>query len=255
MLFDSHTHLNDDLLFSKVDEVIKEAMTEDVSYFLCVGYDKTSSLRAIELSDIYLNVYAAIGFHPTEALKVTADDLEWLESMLSHKKVKAIGEIGLDYYWDSTYKDIQHEVFIKQLKLANKYHLPVSIHMRDATKDTFDLIKKYKDPGIVGVMHCFSGSVESAKEFIKLNMMISLAGPVTYKNAVDPKQVAKEIELCHLLIETDAPYLAPHPFRGKENVPKYVKLVAKEIARLKELSYEQVALITAENAKRVFHIK
>ena len=255
MLFDSHTHLNDDLLFHKVDEVVKEAMEEDVSYFLCIGYDKISSLRAIELSNKYPNVYAAIGFHPTEALKVTSDDLVWLESMLTHEKVKAIGEIGLDYYWDSTYKDIQHEVFIKQLKLANKYHLPVSIHMRDATKDTFNLIKKYKDPEIVGVMHCFSGSVETAKEFIKLNMMISLAGPVTFKNALVPKQVASEIELDYLLIETDAPYLAPHPFRGKENAPKYVKLVALEIARLKELTYEEVSYKTTENAKRVFHIK
>jgi TatD DNase family protein len=255
MLFDSHTHLNDDLLYSKVDEVVKEAMNEDVAYFLCVGYDKVSSIRAMELSLQYPNVYAAIGFHPTEALKVTADDLVWLESMLSHEKVKAIGEIGLDYYWDSSYKVIQHELFIKQLKLANKYHLPVSIHMRDATKDTFDLIKEYKDPDLVGVMHCFSGSVESAKEFIKLNMMISLAGPVTFKNALNPKQVATEIELCHLLIETDAPYLAPHPFRGKENAPKYIKLVASEIARLKAISYEEVALKTTENAKRVFHIK
>lgn len=254
MLFDSHTHLNDEALFFKAGEVIEASRQADVSYFLCVGYDKASSIRAIEIAHRYDHVFAAIGFHPTEAVKVTDADMEWLESAIADDKVKAIGEIGLDYYWDSTHKEIQKQRFIEQIHIAEKYHLPVSIHMRDATKDTLEILQKHKKPTARGIMHCFSGSVESAREFIKLNMMISLAGPVTFKNAKDSKAVAKEIAIEHLLIETDAPYLAPHPFRGKENSPIYLKLIAEEIAHIKEISYDEVARQTTINAKSIFQI-
>jgi len=255
MLFDSHTHLNDDVLYAHIDEVVKRSLDADVSFFLCVGYDKASSIRALEIAHRYPFVYAAIGFHPTEAQKVTDDDLKWLEIALTDEKVKAVGEIGLDYFWDQTHKDVQKYIFIKQLQLANKYHLPVSIHMRDATKDTYEILKNEKSQDTQGIMHCFSGSVESAREFIKLNMMISLAGPVTFKNAKDPKAVASQIDLNQMLIETDAPYLAPHPYRGKENSPAYLRIIAEEIARIKNISYSEVATTTCNNAKKIFRIQ
>lgn len=255
MLFDSHVHLNDDKIYSKLEEVINDANNNDVSYMLCVGYDLASSKRALEIAEKYPHVFAAIGFHPTEALNVKDEDYIWLENQLTNPKVKAIGEIGLDYYWDATYKETQKKVFIKQIELADKYHLPISIHMRDALEDTLEIIQHVKPQSVNGVMHCYGGSVESAKLFIQSNMLISLGGPVTFKNARVPKAVAKEIDLKYLLIETDAPYLAPHPNRGKENTPAYIHFVAKEIASIKELSYEQVAFQTTENAKLLFNIK
>jgi len=254
MLFDSHTHLNDDKLFEKLDEVINQALTNDVSFMLCVGYDKVSSERALKIASMYPSVYAAIGFHPTEAKEVTEEDFVWFESHLQDERVKAIGEIGLDYYWDDSFKDVQKDVFKRQIDLAKKYHLPISIHMRDALEDTLNILKKEASPDLTGVMHCYSGSTESAKEFIKVGMMISLGGPVTFKNARVPKEVAKNIDLEFLLIETDAPYLAPHPFRGKENSPALLKYTAMELAELKEMSYEEIAEATTNNAKRLFHI-
>ncbi|MBU1145294.1 MAG: TatD family hydrolase [Firmicutes bacterium] len=254
MLFDSHVHLNDDTLYNRIDEVLLEARQNDVTHFLCVGYDVSSSKRAIEISRRYEFVYAAIGFHPSEAKKISDEDFKWLEENLKQPKVVAIGEIGLDYYWDSSFKDIQKNVFIKQIELGNKYQLPLIIHMREATLDTYELLKNNKDLSLRGIMHCYSGSLESMKQFIHLNMMISLAGPVTFKNAKIPKEIAKEIDLRDLLIETDAPYLAPMPFRGKPNESKYLKFIAFEIASIKGLTYEEVGKKTFQNACELFKI-
>lgn len=180
---------------------------------------------------------------------MTEEDLVWLEEKARHPKVVAYGEIGLDYHWDKSPKNIQQEVFRKQIRLAKKLRLPLIIHNREATEDIIQILKEEDAKEIGGIMHCFSGSAESAKECLRLNFLISLGGPVTFKNAKKPKRVAEQVPLDKLLIETDCPYLAPHPYRGKRNEPAYVKLVAEQIAELKGISYEEVARATTENAK------
>ncbi len=173
-----------------------------------------------------------------------------MNNLAAHPKVVGIGETGLDYYWDKSRKMYSKYWFRKQIHLAQKLNLPIIIHNRDATGDVVRILREENAASVGGIMHCFSGSVETARECIDMNFMISLGGPVTFKNARQPKEVAKEIPLEHLLIETDAPYLAPHPYRGKRNEPSLVPLVAEEIARLKEISVEEVAKETTENAKR-----
>ncbi|PKC51710.1 Metallo-dependent hydrolase, partial [Rhizophagus irregularis] len=168
--------------------------------------------------------------------------------------VVGIGETGLDYHWDKSPKDIQQTLFRKQIQLAQKVNLPIIIHNREATGDIVKILREENAASVGGIMHCFSGSVETAKECIAMNFMISLGGPVTFKNAKTPKEVASEISLEHLLIETDAPYLAPHPYRGKRNEPSLVPLVAEEIARIKGIPVEEVGKITSENAARIFNI-
>ena len=254
MLFDSHAHLNDPKLIDRVEEIIDNAKKNEVKKITCVGYDYESSMLAIDLANQYDDLYAAIGIHPSES-KAFNIDLSWIEENINNPKVVAIGEIGLDYYWDKMYKAEQKELFINQIKLANKLNKPIIVHMREATKDTYDILKEYKDFNTLGVMHCYSSSKESAKQFIDLNMYISLAGPVTFKNAHTPKEVAKEIDLDHLLVETDSPYLSPSPHRGKTNEPKNVLYVAKEIAEIKGVSLEEVMKKTYRNTCNLYNIK
>ncbi|MCK5731395.1 MAG: TatD family hydrolase [Tenericutes bacterium] len=254
MLFDSHAHLNDEKLIDRIDEVIENAKKNNVTKIVCVGYDYDSSLLAIELAEQCDSIFASIGIYPSEA-KTFNMDLSWIEEHINNPKVVAIGEIGLDYYWDKTFKQEQIELFINQVKLANKWKKPVIIHMRDATKDTYDVLKEYKSEEISGVMHCYSSSKEVMQQFIDLNMYISLAGPVTFKNAKVPKEVAKAISLDRLLIETDSPYLTPVPFRGKTNEPKNVLHVAEEIAKLKGISLEEVEMQTYKNTCKLYNIE
>jgi len=254
MLFDSHAHINDEKLRNRIDEVLENAKTNGVKKILCVGFDKASSLEAIELANRYDEVYAAIGIHPSEA-KTFDIDITWIVKKSSNPKVVAIGEIGLDYYWDKTFVEEQKQLFINQIKLANETNLPIIVHMRDATKDTYDLIKEYKEQTTKGVMHCYSASKEAMQQFIDLNMYISLAGPVTFKNAKTPKEVAKAININNLLVETDCPYLAPTPFRGKTNEPKNVLYIAEEIASIKGISLEELSDITFKNTCRLFNIE
>jgi TatD DNase family protein len=253
MLFDSHAHLNDPKLIDRVEDIIDNAKKNKVKKITCVGYDYDSSMLAIELANQYDHVYAAIGIHPSEAKKLNID-LSWIEDYIDNPKVVAIGEIGLDYYWDKTFMSEQKELFINQIKLANKYKKSIIIHMRDATKDTYDILKEYKEVDILGVMHCYSSSKEAMKQFIDLNMYISLAGPVTFKNAITPKEVAKEISLDNLLVETDSPYLSPIPYRGKTNEPKNVLYIAKEIAQIKGVSLDEVMKKTYENTCKLYNI-
>lgn len=253
MLFDSHAHLNDSKLIDRVGEIIENAKQNKVNKIMCVGYDKASSMLAIELANQYDEIYAAIGLHPSD-VKSFDEDLTWIEENLSNPKVKAIGEIGLDYYWDKTFVEEQKQAFIRQIELANKYNMPIAIHMRDATDDTYKILKQYKAKTTKGVMHCYSSSKEAMKQFIDLGMYISLAGPVTFKNAKVPKEVAKEISLDKLLVETDCPYLAPTPYRGKTNEPKNVLYIAKEIAELKETDLETIMKYTYKNTCDLYNI-
>lgn len=252
MYFDSHCHLNSEELFGKLDEYIQHALSNGVENMMVVGYDLLSSQRAIEIADQYDFIYAAVGIGPNDCLNTTDDDLRQIDMMLSHDKVVALGEVGLDYYWDDVPRDKQQEVFRKQIELAKMHNVPLVIHSRDALSDTYDLLKAGQH---YGIMHCYSGSVEMAERFIGIGFYISLAGPVTFKNARVPKEVATKIDINRLLIETDCPYLTPHPYRGKLNEPANVMYIAMEIAKLKSMEIEDVARITTFNAKRVLGIK
>lgn len=254
MLFDTHVHLNAEQYNEDLQEVIDRARKEGVSNMVVVGFDRPTILKAMELAESYDFIYACVGWHPVDAIDMTDEDLVWIEELSKHPKVVAIGEMGLDYYWDKSPKEIQKEVFRKQIRLAKKVKLPIVIHNRDATADIVEILKEEGADEVGGIMHCFSGSPEVAKECVKLNFYISLGGPVTFKNAKKPKEVVAEIPLDKLLIETDCPYLTPHPYRGKRNEPSYVKLVAEQIAEIKGLTLEEVADVTTRNAKKLFAI-
>lgn len=254
MYIDTHVHLNADQYEEDIDEVIQRAQEAGVDKMVVVGFDRKTILKAMELTEQHAFIYAVVGWHPVDEIDCTEKDLEWIESLAAHPKVVGIGETGLDYHWDKSPRDVQQEVFRKQIQLAQKVNLPIIIHNRDATADVVRILKEEGAEKTGGIMHCFGGSVETANDCIKMNFMISLGGPVTFKNAKAPKQVATEISLDHLLIETDAPYLAPHPYRGKRNEPAWVTLVAEEIARLKGLPVEEVAKRTTANALKVFNI-
>lgn len=252
MLYDTHCHLNSSQMYDQRHEFIQKALNEGVKYLNIVGYSLSGSKIAVEIANAYENVFAVVGIGPEDCLETTDADLNEIEALLDHPKVVAIGEIGLDYHWGTVPKEKQHDIFRKFIRMANRHNLPVVIHSRDALQDTFNILKEEKAHG---VMHCYSGSAEMAKEFVKIGFKISLAGPVTFKNAKEPKRVAKEIDLKDLLIETDSPYLTPHPYRGKPNDPSYVPLVAKEIAEIKGISIEEVENITTLNALNTFQIE
>lgn len=254
MFIDTHVHLNVDQYEEDLQEVIDRALEAKVERMVVIGFDRKTIERTMQLIEQYDFVYGVIGWHPVDAIDCTQQDLEWIEQLASHPKIVGIGETGLDYYWDKSPKDVQQELFRKQIQLAQKINLPIVIHNRDATGDVVQILREENAASVGGVMHCFSGSVETARECIAMNFMISLGGPVTFKNARLPKEVATEIALEHLMIETDAPYLAPHPHRGKRNEPAFVPLVAEEIARLKGLTIEEIAQATTANAKNFFGI-
>ena len=257
MLFDTHCHLNDDELYSRIDEVIDAAKQTGVKLFLVVGYNKESSLRAVEIAEKYDCCYAAIGYHPTEIFDITEQDYQDVMNLVNHPKVVAIGEIGLDYHWikEPEKRELQKEYFIKQIEFANEHHLPISIHNRDSNEDCVDILKEHR-PLFGAVMHCYSGSVEMMQEIVKWDKFyISLGGPVTFTNAKTPKAVAEEVPLERLLIETDSPYLTPHPHRGLKNEPKYICLVSEEIARLRNMSRKHLDSVLFSNACTLFNIK
>lgn len=254
MLIDTHVHLNDEQYEQDIDQVIQRALDAGVERMVVVGFDRPTINRAMELTEQHNFIYAVIGWHPVDAIDCTEEDLNWIEELAAHPKVVGIGETGLDYHWDKSPKEVQQELFRKQIRLAQKVQLPIIIHNRDATADVVRILQEEEAEITGGIMHCFSGSVETAKQCMEMNFMISLGGPVTFKNAKMPKQVATEIPLEYLLVETDAPYLAPHPHRGKRNEPAFVALVAEQIAELKGISLEEVEKITTQNAMKLFSI-
>ena len=252
MYFNTHTHLNSKELYSQRDIFIKHALDNNVDYIVVAGYDLPSSKYAVEIAQEYPFIYATVGISPNDCLETTDADLNEIEALLQNPCVVALGEIGLDYYWEDVPHDKQKDIFQKQIDIAKKHDKPIVIHARDAYEDTYRILKQAAHRGI---MHCYSGSVEMAKRYIEIGFEISLAGPVTFKNARVPKEGATVIGIDHLMIETDCPYLAPHPFRGKLNEPANVVYIAQEIAKLKNMEIEDVARITTFNAKRMFGIK
>jgi TatD DNase family protein len=254
MLTDTHTHLNDDQFNEDREEVIARAVEAGVSRIINIGFNRETIRTSLELSEKYDFIYSVIGWHPQDAGDFRDEDLEWIESLLEHPKVVGIGEMGLDYYWDKAPRDVQAEVFRKQIRLAKKTGYPIVIHDREAHQDIVDILRQEKAAEVGGVMHCFSGSWEMAKECLDMNFYISFGGPVTFKNAKKPKEVALQVPMDRILVETDAPYLTPHPYRGKRNETSYVKLVAETIAELKNLTFDEVAITTSKNADRLFKL-
>jgi len=256
MLFDSHAHLNSERFDEDRDELIKSLREKNVELVLNPGADIETSKSSIELAKKYDFIYAAVGVHPHDVGELNNSDINVLRELAtSNNKVVAIGEIGLDYYYDNSPREVQKEWFKKQIELANELKLPIIVHDRDAHGDTFEIIKNTKSPEIGCVLHCYSGNVELAKEYVKIGCYISIPGTVTFKNNKKTIEVVKEIPLEWLLIETDSPYMAPVPNRGKRNDPSMVQFVADKIAQEKGISYEKVCKVTKENAKRLFNIK
>ena len=257
MIFDTHCHLYADQLINNVDNIIKRANDAGVFNMLVLGDKIETSDKCIEIAEKYTSVYCAIGIFPCECYKLNVDETMNLlrEMYKKSNKIKAIGEIGLDYYWekDLDKRNKQKEFFIAQLKLADELDLPVSIHARDSIEDVYTLLKE-NFPRKGAIMHCFSSSVDMMRKFVKLGCYISLGGPVTFKNAVIPKEVAKEVPIDRLLIETDSPYLAPHPFRGKVNEPALVTYVLAEIARLKEVPIQELEKVVFNNSCKILGV-
>lgn len=255
MLIDSHVHLDDKRFNKDRDNLIKGLKDDGIEMVINIGADLQTSIASVSLAEKYDNVYAVVGVHPHSAKEVDESTIEILKSFSSREKVLAIGEIGLDFHYDNSPRDVQKKWFIEQLKLAKEVDLPVVIHTREATQETFDILKEAQDGTLRGVLHCYSGSVEMALEYIKLGFYISIAGPVTFNNSRVLKEVVKAIPLDKLLVETDCPYLTPEPNRGKRNEPAYVKYVAGEIAEIKGISFEELAKATNNNTKELFGIK
>ena len=253
-IIDTHCHIDMIEEFS-VEEILKNAEENDVKKIIIPSADRSSFEKILELSDKYEQIYCMLGVFPEEAKTWTDDIIDEIKDLsVKNNKIVGIGEIGLDYYWDKTFIDLQKDIFIKQIKLANELNLPINVHDREAHKDTFDIIKEYNKTSKV-VLHCFSGSLEFANECIKEGWYISLGGVVTFKNAKKMKEVAEQIDENYLLLETDSPYLTPVPYRGKTNQPAYTKFVAEEIANLRKTTLEHIMEITTQNAYKVFEFE
>ncbi|MGO1369887.1 MAG: TatD family hydrolase [Senegalia sp. (in: firmicutes)] len=255
MLVDSHAHLDDKRFDNDREDLIKNLRENNIEFIINPGADLKTSRKAVKLAKENENIYAAVGVHPHDAGDMDENTIAELKKLAKEEKVVAIGEIGLDYYYDNSPREIQKKWFKEQIKLAKELDLPIIIHDRDAHEDTYNILKEENDEKLRGIMHCYQSSLEMSKQFIELGFFISLAGPVTFKNAKTPKEVASGVSLDNLLIETDSPYLTPHPYRGKRNEPKHVKHVAQMIADLKGISIEEVIQKTNQNAKKIFGIK
>lgn len=253
MAIDTHAHIFDEQFNGDREEVIKRIKEANIQKVVVVGFSKETNVLAQYLASKYDFIYPTAGFHPSEANYITEEDIIQFENFINSNKIYAIGECGLDYYWVSDNKDKQKWLFIKQIEFAIKYNLPLVIHCRDAVGDVYEILKEYKGK-VKFVMHCYSGSYEMAVNFIKLGGYISLGGPVTFKNAKTPKEVAINVSIDRLLIETDCPYLAPVPYRGKRNEPSYVRNVLTEIAALREMDINELEVILDNNSISFFNL-
>ncbi len=248
MYIDSHLHLSNDY-YEDINKVIEEAYDKGVSFLIISGCDKKGIKESIEVANKFKNIYLTLGFHPNEANYIEEQDIKYLKEIVAkNKKVLAIGEIGLDYYWVKDNKEKQQKLFRKQLSLAKELKLPVIIHSRDAHLDTFSILSEYN---LKGIIHCFSGSLEAAKEYISLGYLLGIGGVVTFNNS-KIQEVVKEIPLESIVLETDSPYLAPTPFRGKQNSPSYIPIIAAKIAELKNIKAEEVAIVTTRNVCNLY---
>ena len=251
MIIDSHSHYDDERFNCDREELLLGLKEKNIEKIINVGYNLESSKNAVKLANTYDFCYSAVGFHPSDAKDCTEDALSELIELTKAPKVVCWGEIGLDYHYDNINKELQKHIFARQMEIAKDLKLPVSIHTRDAMADTVEIVKKFQTPG---VFHCYSGSLEIAKELVKIGYYISFSGTVTYKNAKNVKEVAKWIPADKYLIETDCPYLSPEPVRGTRNDSSNLNYTAQHIAELRNIPVEQVVRETNENTKRLFGI-
>lgn len=249
MLIDSHCHILS-TEYDDVDKVIQEITNSNI-LMIINGYDVSSSIEAVELAKKYKNVYASVGIGPENVDEITDIDIKKISDLLCNPKVVAIGEIGLDYYWTKENKEKQIKVFKEMLALAKSNNLPVIVHSRDSIQDVLNLLNSYR---VTGILHCYSGSLEMAKEFIKKGFLIGIGGVVTFKNAKKIKEIVKEIPLSSISIETDSPYLTPEPYRGKKNDSTKLKYIAQEIASIKGISLDEIENVTTSNIMSKFDL-
>lgn len=254
MIFDTHAHYDDEQFDTDRDTLLMSMSQNGVSTIVNVSATLESCRKAVALAEQYPFIYAAVGIHPDEVGTLTEESFADMCTLFDRDKVVAVGEIGLDYYWDKESHDVQKQWFIRQLDLARELQFPVIIHSREAAADTMDIMKQYGQ-GLPGIIHCFSYSKEMAREYVKMGFHIGIGGVVTFKNARKLKEVVEEIPLEAIVLETDCPYLAPVPYRGKRNHSGYIQYVAEEIARLKGISAETVICQTERTAKRLYGIK
>ena len=252
-LWDSHAHLDDEAFNEDREQLIAQ-LEQDMDGIVNPGCDAASSAVAVELAKKYPFIYAAVGWHPENLKGIPADYLQQLAEWAQHPKVVAIGEIGLDYYWDKDNKEQQKEFFERQLVLAKELKKPVIVHSREAALDTYEVIKASADRDNSGVIHCFSYSKEEAKKYLDMGFYIGIGGVLTFKKAAKIREVAEYVPIDRILLETDCPYLAPEPFRGKRNSSLYIPEVVKKIAEIKQLDYDEVIDITFKNGRRMYGI-
>lgn len=257
--FDSHSHYNDEKFNLDREKIIEDTYSDGVTKFICAGYDIKSSKSSLEISNKYEYIYSICGISPndvpkdSEQIKTMLEELENIIKNDKNGKIVAVGEIGLDYYWNKENKEIQKELFVKQIEISNKYNLPIVIHTREAVEDTIKILKE-NNVNNKGVFHCCPLNRELVKQALNLDFYISFAGPITFKNSKNAEEIVKMVPIEKILIETDSPYLSPEPKRGKRNDSRNVKYIADKIASFKQLGIEEVARITYNNSKKIFKI-
>ena len=254
MIIDSHAHLDDKAFDQDRDEVIKKLKDNNIGAVMNISAGLASARTSLALAKKYDFIYTSMGIHPCETGELTEENFKEIVKYLEEEKVKAIGEIGLDYYWNEPEKEIQEYWFRKQLQLAREKKLPIIIHSRDAAADTYKIMKEEKAEELEGVIHCYSYSKETARDYLNWNYYFGIGGVVTFQNAKKLKEAVSYIPLTNILLETDSPYLAPIPYRGKRNSPLNLKLIAEAIAKIKEITVEEVIKVTTENTKKLYRI-
>ena len=254
MIFDTHAHYDDDAFDEDRDTLLSGMKEAGVEYIVNVGASMASSERSVALAKKYPFVYAAVGVHPDEVGELDEEKFSQLREWSKLEKVKAIGEIGLDYYWDKEKHDLQKHWFMRQMELANEVKLPMIVHSREAAKDTLDMVIAAKPLELSGIIHCYSYSVEQAREYLNMGYYLGIGGVLTFKNAKKLKEVAEYAPLSQIVLETDCPYLAPTPYRGKRNNSSMIAYVAEELAAIKQVPVEEVLRITNENGRKLYNI-
>ena len=254
MIFETHAHYDDDAFDEDRDVLLSGMGAQNVEYIVNVGASMASSERSVRLAEKYPFVYAAVGVHPDEVGELDEEKLLRLKDWTKNPKVKAVGEIGLDYYWDKEKHDLQKHWFMRQMELAHEVKLPMIVHSREAAKDTLDMVIAAKPLELEGIIHCYSYSVEQAREYLNMGYYLGIGGVLTFKNAKKLKEVAEYAPLSQIVLETDCPYLAPTPYRGKRNDSSKLIHVAEELAAIKQVSVEEVLRMTNENGRKLYHI-
>ena len=254
MIFDTHAHYDDEAFDEDRDVLLSGMKDAGVEYIVNIGASMASSKRSVALAEKYPFMYAAVGVHPDEVGELDEGKFATLKEWAKHEKVKAIGEIGLDYYWDKEGHDLQKHWFLRQMELAHEMKLPMIVHSREAAKDTLDMVIAAKPLELSGIIHCYSYSVEQAREYLNMGYYIGIGGVLTFKNGKKLKEVAEYTPLSQIVLETDCPYLAPVPYRGKRNDSSKLSYVAEELAAIKQVSVEEVIRITTENGRKLYHI-